>query len=173
MILETQRLQLREMQQEDYGALCKIVQDEDVMYAYEGAFSDKEAQDWLNKVFLRYKEDGISLWAVVLKDTNEMIGQCGLLRQTWKEKPILEVGYLFQKAYWHKGYATEAARACKEYAFDVLHEKEVFSMIRDSNIASQNVALRNGMHVVDTGMTHYRGVDMLHFLYSVRRTEEE
>ena len=49
-----------------------------------------------------------------------MIGQCGLTLQTWQDKEILEIGYLFQKAYWHKGYVTEAAIACKEYAFTVL-----------------------------------------------------
>ena len=46
MILETERLYMREMTQEDFPALCRIMQDEEVMYAYEGAFNDEEVQGW-------------------------------------------------------------------------------------------------------------------------------
>ena len=171
MILETERLTLREMRQSDYSALCKILQNEEVMVAYEGAFTDEEVQQWLDRQLKRYQEDGFGLWAVILKETNEMIGQCGLTMQDCEEKQILEIGYLLQKAYWHQGYASEAAIACKEYAFEKLNAEEVFSMIRDTNIASQNVAIRNGMTIADQFMKHYRGVDMPHLLYSVKRTE--
>lgn len=171
MILETERLTLREMRQSDYSALCKILQNEEVMVAYEGAFTDEEVQQWLDRQLKRYQEDGFGLWAVILKETNEMIGQCGLTMQDCEEKQILEIGYLLQKAYWHQGYASEAAIACKEYAFEKLNAEEVFSMIRDTNIASQNVAIRNGMTLVDQFMKHYRGVDMPHLLYSVKRSE--
>ena len=81
MILETKRLYLREMTQDDYGSLCKILQDEEVMYAYEHAFSDEEVQEWLDKQLARYREYGFGLWAVILKETDEMIGQCGLTMQ--------------------------------------------------------------------------------------------
>lgn len=171
MILETERLTLREMRQSDYSALCKILQDEEVMVAYEGAFTDEEVQQWIDRQFKRYKEEGFGLWAVILKETNEMIGQCGLTMQDCEDKQVLEIGYLLQRAYWHQGYASEAAIACKEYAFEKLNAEEVFSMIRDTNIASQKVAIRNGMTVADQFMKHYRGVDMPHLLYSVKRTE--
>lgn len=171
MILETERLTLREMRQSDYSALCKILQDEEVMVAYEGAFTDEKVQQWLDRQLKRYQEDGFGLWAVILKETNEMIGQCGLTMQDCEDKQVLEIGYLLQKAYWHQGYASEAAIACKEYAFEKLNAEEVFSMIRDTNIASQKVAIRNGMMVADKFMKHYRGVDMPHLLYSVKRTE--
>lgn len=107
-MIETRRLIIREMAQSDYNALCKIFSDKDVMYAaYESAFSLEEAQNWLNRHLKRYEEYGFGLWAVVLKETNEMIGQCGLTMQDRRENEILEIGYLFQKAYWHKDYATE------------------------------------------------------------------
>ena len=169
MVLETERLYLRELEQSDYEALSRILQDEDVMYAYNGAFNDDETQAWLDRQIARYQEYGFGLWAVILKETDEMIGQCGLTMQNCKDKQVLEVGYLFQKAYWHKGYATEAASACKDYAFMKLHADEVFSIIRDTNIASQRVALRNGMEVVDTLVKHYRGIDMPHYVYSIKR----
>jgi RimJ/RimL family protein N-acetyltransferase len=117
-----------------------------------------------------YKIYGFGLWAVVLKETNRMIGQCGLTWQDCSGTKVLEVGYLFRKEYWHKGYATEAAIACKEYAFDNLKAEEVYSIIRDTNMLSQNVAKRNGMTCIDEFIKHYRGVDMPHFLFSVKRT---
>lgn len=91
------------------------------MYAYNGAFSDEEVQQCLDRQF--------------------------------------------ERNFWHKGYATEAAIACKEYAFTKIGAGEVCSIIRDTNQASQNVALRNGMKIKDTAIKHYRGEDMKHFRY--------
>ncbi|MCI9405900.1 MAG: GNAT family N-acetyltransferase [Oscillospiraceae bacterium] len=168
--LETPRLVLREMTWEDYPALCRILQDDQVMYAYEGAFDQAQTQAWLQKQRIRYESLGFGLWAAVLKETGEMIGQCGLTMQDWKDRQVLEIGYLFQKAFWHQGYAAEAAQACKAYAFQTLKAEAVFSIIRDTNLASQRVARRNGMEIVDSAVRHYRGVDMPHFLFSVRRS---
>lgn len=169
VILETERLYLREMTQDDFPSLCNILQDEETMYAYEGAFTDSEAQEWLDRQRARYQKWGFGLWAVILKDNGKMIGQCGLTMQPWKEEEVLEVGYLFERSHWHKGYATEAATTCKQYAFDVLQAKDVCSIIRDTNTASQHVAVRNGMTIEDTWTKHYRGVDMPHYRYVVRR----
>lgn len=169
MILETERLYLREMNQADFNSLCKILQDEDTMYAYEGAFTDNEVQEWLDKQISRYQKWNFGLWAVNLKETDEMIGQCGLTMQPWKGEEVLEIGYLFERLYWHKGYAIEAAKACKKYAFEILKADEVCSIIRNTNIASQNVAIRNGMTIMDTWTKHYRGVDMPHYRYVVYR----
>lgn len=169
MLIETQRLYLRELTQEDYPSLCRILQDEETMYAYEGAFTDDEVQTWLGRQFMRYETLGFGLWAVVLKENDRMIGQCGLTIQTWKEEEVLEIGYLFERKYWHQGYATEAAVACKQYAFEQLKADEVCSIIRDSNVASQNVAIRNGMKITDYWVKHYRGVDMPHYRYVVKK----
>lgn len=169
MILETKRLYLREMKQSDFKALCQILQDEETMYAYEGAFSDQEVQEWLDKQLFRYQKWNFGLWAVVLKETNTMIGQCGLTLQPWKDREVLEIGYLFNRAYWHHGYAIEAAKACKEYAFEILKVDEVCSIIRDTNIASQKVAIRNGMIKKETWTKHYRGIDMPHYRYVAYR----
>ena len=169
MIFETERTYLREMNQTDFNSLCKILQDKDTMYAYEGAFNDKEVQEWLDRQLSRYQKWNFGLWAVILKETDEMIGQCGLTMQPWKEKEVLEIGYLFNRFYWHKGYAIETAKASKKYAFEAIKANEVCSIIRDTNIASQNVAIRNGMTMTDTWIKHYRGVDMPHYRYVVCR----
>jgi len=171
MILETERLFMRELIQDDYGSLCMILQDPEVMYAYEGPFSDDEVQAWSDRQLHRYETDGFGLWAVVLKETGEMIGQCGITMQEYEDGLIPEIGYLFQKAYWHHGYASEAAAACREYAFSHLGVEKVYSIIRDTNIPSQNVAKRNGMTCVAQFVKHYRGVDMPHLLFAVDRPE--
>ena len=171
-IIETPRLLLREMTAADRPDLCMILQDKEVMYAYNGPFSDEEVNGWLERQTGRYREWGYGLWAVALKQTGEMIGQCGVTRQLWNGEEMLEVGYLFRHSHWHQGYATEAARACMEYAFNVLGASEVCSIIRDNNIPSQRVALRNGMRKAEGVMVkHYRGAEMPHWLYLTTREE--
>ena len=139
------------------------------MYAYEGAFSDQEVQEWLDRQIYRYQKWNFGLWAAILKETDKMIGQCGLTMQQWKDQEVLEIGYLFERSHWHQGYATEAAKACKQYAFEKLNASEVCSIIRDSNTASQNVTMRNGMVMKDQWIKHYKGVDMPHYRYVVYR----
>lgn len=169
MILDTERLILREITKEDFPYLCLYLKDKDVMYAYEHAFNDVEVWEWLNRQVKRYSEYGFGAWAVILKETGEMIGQCGLTMQEVKGEQELEIGYLLCKKHWHKGYATEASVACKEYAFNVLGKSEVCSIIRDTNIASQNVAKRNGMTLCDSFVKHYYGIDMPHLVFRVKK----
>ena len=157
------------MTQEELDSLREILQDEETMVAYEGAFTEEETQKWLDWQRTLYREKGYGLWAVILKENGAMIGQCGLTMQTWKDQRVLEIGYLFNRRYWHQGYATEAAKACKEYAFKILKAPEVCSIIRDTNIASQNVAIQNGMKKKDTWTKHYRGVDMPHSRFVASR----
>ena len=168
-ILETGRLRLRKMSMKDFDELCKILKDEDVMYAYEHAFSDQEVKEWIQRNVDRYAKDGFGLWAVILKDTGELIGQCGITIQDWDGKKVPEIGYLFQKAFWHKGYALEAAEGCRKYAFDILGINEIFSIIRENNKPSINVALRNGMKKRGELIKHYYGMDMPHWVFSVRK----
>lgn len=169
MILETERLSFREMNDGDFADLCQMLQDPVVMTAYEHAFEDEEARRWLENQKRRYREDGFGLWAVLLKETGEMIGQCGLTWQYVGENSVLEIGYLFKKDFWHKGYATEAATVCKQYAFEVLDIEEVYSIVRDTNIASQAVAKRNGMTLKGKIVKRYYEMDMPHLLYSAVR----
>ena len=67
MILKTKRLLLRKLKQDDFDDICKLLQDPIVMYAYEGAFSKKEVQEWLDKQLRRYQNDGFGLWGMIEK----------------------------------------------------------------------------------------------------------
>lgn len=168
MILETDRLCLREMTKDDFAPLSRILQDREVMYAYEHAFTDEEVQAWLDKQLCRYQVDGFGLWVVIRKSDGDFIGQCGLTMQDIGDCQVIEVGYLFRKDCWHHGYATEAAIACKNYAFDEIGAEEVYSIIRDNNFPSQRVAERNRMTVTGSIIKHYYGMDMSHLIYSVK-----
>ena len=101
MLLETERLSLRRLTQDDFEALRLILQDPEVMYAYEGAFSDTEVREWLDRQLARYEMWDFGLWAVVLKESGQVIGQCGLTMQPWKDREVLEIGYLFRRSCWH------------------------------------------------------------------------
>ena len=171
VILETERLLLRELTAEDRPALCAILQDAEAMYAYAHAFSDREVDDWLQNQMTRYCRDGFGLWAAVRKSDGTLIGQCGLTWQQWEERQVLEVGYLFRRSAWHQGYAIEAAQACRDYAFSTLKAAEVFSIIRDNNWPSRRVAERNGMTIQGGFIKHYYGLDMPHLVYGVRRRD--
>ena len=173
LILETARLCLREMEETDFPALCGMLQDREVMYAYEHAFSDQEAWEWLHRQQARYRRDGFGLWAVVERETGRMVGQCGLTWQDWNDISVPEVGYLLQKVFWHCGYATEAALACRDFAFDVLHMGAVYSIIRENNLPSRRVAERCGMTVRGGLVKRYYGMDMPHVVYGVDAAERQ
>lgn len=167
MILETERLYLKEMNQSDFEDLAEILQNSRVMYAYEHDFSDNDVQEWLDRQITRYKKYGFGLWAVILKSTDEMIGQAGLTMQPYKDNEVLEIGYLLKERFWHHGYASEAANGCKKYAFEQLNRDKVYSIIKSDNYASMKVAKSMGMKKEDEFVTQYYNGDMLHFLYSI------
>ena len=112
------------------------------MYAYEGAFSKKEVQEWLDKQLRRYQNDGFGLWGMIEKGSGELIGQCGLTYQEFNGQQVPEIGYLLRAEYWHKGYATEAAIACKEYAFNILNFDKVYSIIHKYPLSKSSTKKR-------------------------------
>ncbi|UNK69827.1 GNAT family N-acetyltransferase [Microbacterium sp. H1-D42] len=176
MIIETTRLRLREMDAGDLPALRAILQDPLVMVAYEGAFDDDGVDEWLQRQRDRYLADGFGLWAVESRDTGRVIGQCGLTRQSGSGEEAIEVGYLFCHDVWGKGYATEAAAGCVQLAFDTIDAlpgDAVHAQIRDTNIASMNVAIRLGMTVRGRFTKRYRGITMPHLDFAVSRSAWE
>lgn len=170
MILETERLILREMGQSDFGDLAGILQDPEVVYAYEHHFTDQDVQKWLDRQIKRYETYGFGLWALILKTTGEMVGQAGLTMQPCRGEEVLEIGYLLKKKYWHHGYATEAAMGCRNYAFDRLNQDKVYSIIKADNELSKRVARNIGMKKILEFVTQYYNGDMLHELYCVEKT---
>lgn len=113
------------------------------------------------------------MWAIIDKMSGQVIGQCGVTLQQTPQGTVHEVGYLLNRYWWHLGYAIEAARACKDYAFENIGAEQVCSIIRTENLASQRVAIRNGMVPRSLFTKHYWHQDMPHVVYSVSRAEWE
>lgn len=123
----------------------------------------------MDRQIIRYKKYGFGLWAVILKTTGNVIGQAGLTMQLYKNEEVLEIGYLLKYQYWHKGYAREAAAACKEYAFEKLNQYKVYSIIKADNWRSVKVAESIGMKKETEFITRYYNGDMLHYLYCIEK----
>ena len=144
IILKTERLYLRPYRKEDLHSLHSIFSDAKTMEYYPAPFSLVQTQNWILKNQERYEADGYGLWGLCLKETNELIGDCGLVKQNVDGVTEVEIGYHVNKKYWSRGYATEAARACKEYGFHQLNMNKLISIIDPRNSPSIRVAEKNG-----------------------------
>ena len=107
MILETQRLRLRELTPRDYEALFRVLGDPETMWHYPYTFDGQHVRDWIERNMNRYRKDGFGLWAVCLKDTGEMIGDCGLTLQNINGRILPEIGYHIRRDCQRKGFAKE------------------------------------------------------------------
>jgi RimJ/RimL family protein N-acetyltransferase len=144
-IIETERLYLRELALEDGQELSKVLSDPESMRFYPEPFSRKKVERWIEWNITNYKTNNHGLWAVILKDGEKFIGDCGITMQRIEDDTVPEIGFHILKDYWNKGYATEAALGCKQYAFEVMNYPSVFSYTTIRNIASQKVAEKIGM----------------------------
>ncbi|WP_412899377.1 GNAT family N-acetyltransferase [Bacillus sp. 1P02SD] len=144
-LIETERLYLRKMVLEDAEELSKVLSDPHSMQYYPEPFSKDKVKKWIQWNIENYKRYKHGLWAVILKDGEKFIGNCGITMQIIENETVPEIGFHIIKDYWNKGYATEAAIACKDYAFSVLNYPKVFSYTTEKNIPSQKVAEKIGM----------------------------
>jgi RimJ/RimL family protein N-acetyltransferase len=163
--LQTQRLSLREFVPEDAEALVAILCDAETMRYYTLAFDHAAVVDWITRNRARYANDGYGLWAMILNSTGELIGDCGLVRQIVDGTDEMEIGYHVRRDQWGQGYASEAARACRDYGFANLKVDKLISLIRPENIASRRVAEKSGMTI----WKEVTRVSLLHYVYAIRR----
>lgn len=148
--LATQRLLLRPMLEADIDALHLIFTDPRVMASFGvDLFTREQMARWLQRNLDHQNEFGYGLFSVILKETGELIGDCGLEQMEIGEERIAELGYDFRSDFWNQGFATEAAIAVRGYAFDVLGLTQLMSLIRVGNLASKRVAEKVGMQLVD------------------------
>ena len=146
MILETERLFLREMTMDDFDALYAVLSDAEIMQHYPYTFDEERVRSWIERNMDRYKEDGFGLWAVCLKDTGEMIGDCGLTLQNIDGQMLPEIGYHIRRDQQRKGYAKEAAAAVRDWAFQNTEYPALYSYCKYTNVGSFKTAESIGMH---------------------------
>jgi len=162
VILETARLSLREFTPADVNALEAVLGDPIAMQYYPAAFNRNEVEEWIERNVERYQRDGYGLWAMLLRKTGDLIGDCGCYLREMEGRSSVEIGYHVRRDLWGNGYATEAARACMRYAFDKLGLDRVISLIRPENRQSVRVAEKNGL--VCEKIIFWRGYD--HCIYA-------
>lgn len=165
VVITTERLNLRKMTTDDVKNLMQIFSDPEAMNYYPSTMNEEEALGWITRTLGNYEKLGVGFWIVEDKSTGRFLGQCGIIPQEFDGAAVMEIAYLFVKQEWGNGYATESAKACKEYGFQSMGLKKMYSFIDASNLPSARVAERNGMHV-ETTITKW-GKDVL--VYSASR----
>ena len=148
-MMETDRLILRNMTENDYDALYQVLADSDIMQHYPYIFDEARVRGWINCNMERYRIFGFGLWAVCLKATGEMIGDCGLTMQVIHGKIKPEIGYHIRKDQQRKGYAREAATAVRDWTFQNTPFNIVYSYMKGTNEASSKTAISFGCKQVD------------------------
>jgi len=149
MVIETDRLILREMTEDDFDALYVVFADSDIMTHYPYTFDEDRVREWIRKNIERYNIFGFGLWAVILKETGEVIGDCGLTMQIINGQIKPEIGYHIRKDCQRRGYASEAARAVRDWTFMNMPFNIVYSYMKYTNVPSYRTAIAYGCHLVD------------------------
>lgn len=166
-ILETPRLTLREFHPEDVDALSLILSDPETMRFYLKPFDRHGTEEWITRNRQRYTKDGHGLWAMILKASGELIGDCGLVVQEIDRSNEIEIAYHVRRDHWGQGFATEAARACRDYGFAHLDVSQLVSIIQPENIPSRRVAEKNGLAI----WKEVTRVNLPHLVYAIRREQ--
>ena len=115
--METKRLLFRKIEQSDFDNLKNIISDPETMKFYPKPYDDNGVQRWIDWCLACYERRGFGLFAIILKEKNIFIGDCGITLQNINGKEVFEIGYHINKKYWNKGYASEASQFMKDYFF--------------------------------------------------------
>ena len=147
-IIGTTRLILRTFEEKDIEPLSLINQDPKVCEFLPVMLSRAETEMMIKKFIDHHNKNKFSPYAVELKSTNEMIGWCGLMIPGFEAHftPCVETGWRLGSQHWNQGYATEAAKAVLQYAFETLDLKEIVSFTAVNNIRSRRVMEKIGLH---------------------------
>jgi len=167
-ILDTPRLILREFVALDVDALARVLSDPQSMRFYPSPFDRSAVEDWIARNQRRYTKDGHGLWALILKSSGELIGDCGLTVQEVAGTNEIEIGYHVRRDHWNQGLATESARACRDFAFAKFPAERLVSIIRPENLPSRRVAERTGMEI----WKEVTRVNLPHLVYSIARVKQ-
>ena len=168
MVIETERLLLRKMNGEDFPALYRVLADAEIMQHYSYAFDENRVRNWIEQNIERYRVFGFGLWAVCLKETGEMIGDCGLTMQLIKGEIKPEIGYHIRADKQRKGYAKEAAIAVRDWTFNNTPFNVVYSYMKYTNEASIKTAMSYGCKQVDEFSDEINGITKV---FAISRNE--
>lgn len=168
MQIDTPRLILREMTETDFDALYRVLGDSDIMQHYPHTFDKARVRSWIARNIDRYSTFGFGLWAVCLKDTGEMIGDCGLTMQLIHGQIKPEIGYHIRADQQRKGYAREAAAAVRDWTFLHTPFRVIYSYMKYTNEPSMKTAMSWGCRFVEEYADEVNGITKV---YAITREE--
>lgn len=155
-VAETERLHLRRLTRDDLDDVHTLMSNPDVMrFSLNGPMSPERVSEWLDRVLRSYDENGWGRLWVEEKGTGRFVGVCGFL--LWPDvggRREVEIGYRFLPATWGKGYATEAAVACRDLGFGDFGLTRLISLIEADNVGSWKVAEKVGMRHERDAVVH-------------------
>lgn len=167
-MIETEHLVMREYTLQDFDVLYEIMYDPETMKHYPKPFDEERTRNWIEWNIQNYKEYGFGLWAVVLKETGDFIGDCGITIQNIDGELLPEIGYHIHKKYWRRGFGSEAARAVRDWAFKNTSYDCLYSYMKYTNVASYSTALSIGMKKVKE---YSDEKNLISYAYAISREE--
>lgn len=157
-IAKTERLKIVSFEINDTGFLIQLTGNAEVMKFFPKILNHQETTEMICKILEHYKKYGHCFWKLLSKTDEQFIGMAGLLHQDIDGQEETEIGYRIIREHWNKGYATEAAQACREYAQNFFGKKRLISLILPENIASirvaQNLGAQKEKSVLFNGKNH-------------------
>ncbi len=166
VILETPRLVLRLIDQNDCNDLLQLFEDPVAMRYFPSTRTREETAVWIEKLADGYLKNGFTYYACIRKADHAFIGYCGLfLQEDVDGRDEIEIGYGLIRAYRHQGFATEASVACRQFGFDCFRCDRLIALIRPENTPSINVAQRTGLQWEKKILRW----NYIHGVYSVRK----
>lgn len=172
MVIETERLLLRQFRPEDLEDLQRILSDPTTMSFWPSPFSLERTSNWMSQNSQRYREHGFGRFAVILKENDELIGYCGIIRSEIDGQQENDLGYVIFYIYWNHGYATEAAAACVTFGFEKLNLCRICANMPSEHHASRRVSEKIGMSL-ERRFYNKRNREILTCLYSIGRPNKQ
>ena len=168
IIVQTARLYLRRFDIHDVKFICDVLCDPEVMLFSDGVKTITGVREWLEDCIYNYSRSSFGVWAIVEKNTKDVVGYCGLTQfPNIDGQPEIEIGFRLLRTCWGQGYATECASSIRDYAFDVLFVSRLISLVDPQNTFSIRVIEKLGMHYEKDVMLS--GYDHVDHLYSMHR----
>jgi len=158
---ESERLLFRTLKESDFDWWMEFSTNPEATryFDFTGDLVPKDfCRLWFDKVFERYKNNSGGHNVLIEKETGERVGMCGLLIQQVDGIDELEIGYSIHAKFWNRGFASEAAQKCKQFAFANNFADSIISIVHVDNIGSAKVARNNGMSLDKT--TDYKGIQV-------------
>lgn len=146
-IIKTDRLGLRNWQASDIDPSTRMNADKTVREFFPNTLSQLETEVFIKTMQQHFAANRYCYFAVDELETHKFIGFIGLSNQTFKSDftPCVDIGWRLLPEFWGKGYATEGALACINFAFTILKLKEVYAIAPELNLKSQRVMQKIGM----------------------------